>query len=78
MVVVFKIDYIFSNILQLNILLIDKLISVPPISQISLVEPKEPRLLREDEDAVLLCSADSSPPAYNFTFYKGAEVRKNI
>ncbi|XP_061384637.1 nephrin-like isoform X1 [Danaus plexippus] len=45
----------------------------PPISQISLVEPKEPRLLREDEDAVLLCSADSSPPAYNFTFYKGAE-----
>lgn len=46
-----------------------------PISQISLVEPKEPRLLREDENAELLCSADASPPAYNFTFYKGTEVR---
>ncbi|XP_028031288.1 irregular chiasm C-roughest protein-like [Bombyx mandarina] len=46
----------------------------PPVSQISLIEPKEPRLLREDENAVLLCSADASPAAYNFTFYKGTEV----
>ncbi|XP_050673042.1 nephrin-like isoform X2 [Leptidea sinapis] len=45
----------------------------PPIPQISLIEPKEPRLLREDEDAVLLCSADASPPAYNFSFYKDFE-----
>lgn len=46
----------------------------PPVTQISLIEPKEPRLLREDENAVLLCSADASPPAVNFTFYKGPEV----
>lgn len=46
----------------------------PPIAQISLEEPKEPRLLREDENAVLLCSAESTPPAHNFTFYKGPEV----
>ncbi|KAJ2942139.1 hypothetical protein O0L34_g11052 [Tuta absoluta] len=42
----------------------------PPVAQISLAEPKEPRLLREDENAVLLCSADASPPANNFTFYR--------
>ncbi|XP_075982590.1 protein turtle homolog A-like isoform X2 [Anticarsia gemmatalis] len=46
----------------------------PPVTQISLVEPKEPRLLREDENAELLCSADAAPPAVNFTFYKGTEV----
>ncbi|KAH9630038.1 hypothetical protein HF086_008008 [Spodoptera exigua] len=46
----------------------------PPVTQISLTEPKEPRLLREDENAELLCSADASPPAVNFTFYKGPEV----
>ncbi|KAM3958855.1 protein turtle homolog A [Aphomia sociella] len=46
----------------------------PPVAQISLVYPKEPRLLREDENAELSCSADASPPATNFTFYKGAEV----
>ncbi|CAD0203705.1 unnamed protein product [Chrysodeixis includens] len=46
----------------------------PPVTQISLIEPKEPRLLREDENAVLLCSADASPPAVNFTFYKGPEI----
>ncbi|XP_023936298.1 kin of IRRE-like protein 2 [Bicyclus anynana] len=45
----------------------------PPAAQISMVEPKEPRLLREDEDAELLCSADASPPSYNFTFYRGTE-----
>ncbi|KOB69640.1 putative sidestep protein, partial [Operophtera brumata] len=28
----------------------------------------------EDENAEILCSADASPPAVNFTFYKGAEV----
>ncbi|XP_049877570.1 nephrin-like [Pectinophora gossypiella] len=42
----------------------------PPVAQISLVEPKEARMLREDENAELLCSADASPPATNFTFYK--------
>ncbi|XP_030038013.2 LOW QUALITY PROTEIN: neural cell adhesion molecule 2 [Manduca sexta] len=47
-----------------------------PVSQIALVEPKEPRLLREDENAELLCSADAAPPAYNFTFYKGTEVHE--
>ncbi|XP_047033764.1 hemicentin-1-like [Helicoverpa zea] len=46
----------------------------PPVTQISLIEPKEPRLLREDENAELLCSADASPPAVNFTFYRGSEV----
>ncbi|CAK1553335.1 unnamed protein product [Leptosia nina] len=45
----------------------------PPIPQISLIEPRESRQLREDEDAVLLCSADASPPAFNYTFYKGFE-----
>ncbi|CAG9789176.1 unnamed protein product [Diatraea saccharalis] len=45
-----------------------------PVAQISLIYPKEPRLLREDENAELLCSADASPPAFNFTFYKGTEV----
>ncbi|XP_072930218.1 protein turtle homolog A-like [Epargyreus clarus] len=45
----------------------------PPVAQISLIEPKEPHLLREDEDAELLCSADASPPAYNFSFYRGSE-----
>lgn len=42
----------------------------PPVAQVSLVEPKEPRLLREDEDAELLCSADSFPPTKNYSFYK--------
>ncbi|XP_063831580.1 nephrin-like [Ostrinia nubilalis] len=46
----------------------------PPVAQISLIEPKDPRMLREDENAELLCSADASPPATNFTFYKGTEV----
>ncbi|XP_060805257.1 hemicentin-1 [Amyelois transitella] len=46
----------------------------PPVAQISLVEPSEPRLLREDEDAVLMCSADAVPPASNFTFFKGSEI----
>ncbi|XP_045502361.1 carcinoembryonic antigen-related cell adhesion molecule 5-like [Colias croceus] len=45
----------------------------PPIPQISLIEPRDSRQLREDQDAVLLCSADASPPAYNFSFYKGFE-----
>ncbi|KAL4705373.1 hypothetical protein ACJJTC_016566 [Scirpophaga incertulas] len=47
-----------------------------PVAQISLVEPKEPRLLREDENAELLCSAEASPPATNFTFYKGTEIHQ--
>ncbi|XP_045528075.1 uncharacterized protein LOC123716395 isoform X2 [Pieris brassicae] len=45
----------------------------PPIPQISVIEPREAHQLREDEDAVLLCSADASPPAFNFSFYKGFE-----
>ncbi|XP_063627554.1 synaptogenesis protein syg-2-like isoform X4 [Cydia splendana] len=42
----------------------------PPVAQISLLEPREARLLREDENAELLCSADASPAPDNFTFYK--------
>ncbi|XP_063539187.1 synaptogenesis protein syg-2-like isoform X4 [Cydia strobilella] len=42
----------------------------PPVAQISLLEPREVRLLREDENAELLCSADASPAPDNFTFYK--------
>ncbi|CAG9105454.1 unnamed protein product [Plutella xylostella] len=42
----------------------------PPVAQLSLVEPREARLLREDENAQLLCSADAVPPAANFSFYK--------
>ncbi|CAK1583241.1 unnamed protein product [Parnassius mnemosyne] len=45
----------------------------PPVAQISLIEPKEPHLLREDEDATLLCSSDAAPPSTNFSFYKGLE-----
>ncbi|KAL0869428.1 hypothetical protein ABMA27_007663 [Loxostege sticticalis] len=45
-----------------------------PVAQLSLIDPKDPRMLREDENAELLCSADASPPATNFTFYKGTEV----
>ncbi|XP_026490993.2 nephrin-like isoform X1 [Vanessa tameamea] len=58
--------YTLEDLLNLEVL-------YPPVAQISLVEPKEPRLLREDEDAVLLCSSYASPPSYNFTFYKGIE-----
>lgn len=52
----------------------DDFVTDPPVAQISLVEPKEPRLLREDENAMLLCSADAAPAATNFTFYKDPEV----
>ncbi|XP_068619402.1 hemicentin-2-like [Battus philenor] len=45
----------------------------PPVAQISVVSPKERHLLREDEDAMLLCSSDASPPSTNFTFYKGLQ-----
>ncbi|XP_013171192.1 PREDICTED: nephrin-like [Papilio xuthus] len=45
----------------------------PPVAQISIASPKESHLLREDGDAVLICSSDASPPATNFTFYKGLQ-----
>ncbi|XP_013147688.1 PREDICTED: nephrin-like [Papilio polytes] len=45
----------------------------PPVAQISVASPKESHLLREDGDAVLVCSSDAAPPATNFTFYRGLQ-----
>ncbi|XP_041969696.1 nephrin-like [Aricia agestis] len=58
--------YTLEDVLTLEVL-------YAPFTQISLIEPKDPHLLREDEDAELLCSADAAPPSFNFTFYKGIE-----
>ncbi|GBP69054.1 Cell adhesion molecule 1 [Eumeta japonica] len=46
----------------------------PPITQLLLEEPKDQRMLREDSDVDLLCSADAAPQPFNYTFYKEGET----